>query len=291
MSVRFLSTGQIDALVGGEHPTVGFEYPPSGMQPYYHWLVRTLHLLAEASAGGLRVAREDSGPTMIRVVEGRARIDGTIVALAGQEIDLAAYNNSTALVWLKVASGAGVVQTGAAGAGWPSEAHIKLAEVTLAGGEISAVLDRRSETMWAEGYRPGSLAVAALDGELAGMLPACAWALVTQGTTSAPSVIEIRLQDAQGQALTGTWVLRVRVCDHGQWLAASHAQIAAGEGASVVETIAAQKDLVLKSNTSGVWRVTLTDATAETVELRAGMPPVGGVRADYSAGLSVTHAG
>lgn len=41
---------------------------------------------------------------------------------------------------------------------------------------------------------------------------------------------------------------------------------------------------------NGVIRVSITNATAETVSLRLGPPAVGGVPADYSAPIQITHA-
>jgi hypothetical protein len=145
MTIKELTPDQIEQRVGTRHAGTGIEYPPSGLQPYYHWLMRTLHLLAESSAAALRVARDDADATTIRVLPGRASIGGVALAYAGGTVDLAAHNNDTAYVWLEDDGGA-TVKTAGAATGWPATAHIKLAEVTLAGGEITDVLDRRFET-------------------------------------------------------------------------------------------------------------------------------------------------
>ena len=148
MPIKPLTSKQIDELVGTNHPTTGIEYPPDGLQPYYQWLVRTLHLLAEASAGALRVARDADEPTAVQVAPGRASIDGAAVAYEGETIELQAHNNDTAYLALIEDDGAAKVQVASAGDGWPGDPHVKLAEVSLNAGRITDVLDRRFETIF-----------------------------------------------------------------------------------------------------------------------------------------------
>ena len=148
MAVQPLSSDQIRALVGTRHAATGIEYPPSGLQPYYEWLVQTLHLLAEASAGPFRVAEDDATPMSVRIAPGRASIAGVVLAYAGEVKDLSAYNNDTAYLWLADDAGNAKVGVASSNDGWPGQDHIKLAEVTLAGGEISGMLDRRFETIF-----------------------------------------------------------------------------------------------------------------------------------------------
>jgi hypothetical protein len=148
MAVRELSAEEIEALVGTRHGVTGMEYPPQGLQPYYQWLIRTLHLLAESSAGALRVAQDASSPTAVTVAPGRASIQGVALSYEGGVIDLAGFNNDTVYVWLFDDSGAAAVGFGAEGDGWPVQAHIKLAQVTLEAGAITGILDRRFETVF-----------------------------------------------------------------------------------------------------------------------------------------------
>lgn len=147
MMFRDLTTDEIHALVGGDHGTTGVAYPPAGLQPYYDWLVRTVHKLAESSAGALRVARDDQIDTAVYIAPGRASIGGVALAYGGGTIDLAAFNNDTAYLWFEDDAGAASIGVAGAATGWPAGAHIKLAEATLATGQITAVLDRRFETI------------------------------------------------------------------------------------------------------------------------------------------------
>ena len=71
-----------------------------------------------------------------------------VLDFAGQTSELAAYNNDTAYVWLFDNAGAAGLGIGTDAAGWPGTAHIKLAEVTLAAGVITQLLDRRLETVF-----------------------------------------------------------------------------------------------------------------------------------------------
>lgn len=147
MPIKQLSSEDIRELAGTRHSVTGFEYPPAGLQPYYEWIVRTLHLLSEASVGQLRVSPDESGATVIIVAPGRASISDVPLDYAGETIDLSQYNNSTVYVWLEDDGGSASVNYALSTSGWPTGAHIKLAEVTLAGGAIIEVLDKRFETI------------------------------------------------------------------------------------------------------------------------------------------------
>ncbi len=145
MPIKELTHDEIESLVGTRHPITGIEYPPNGLQPYYQWLVRTLHLLAEASLGALRISADDSSGTSVQVTPGRASISGVVLDHSGQLLDLSSYNNDTAYIWLFNNSGSPSIGIGTDAAGWPGMSHLKLAEVTIVSGQISQILDRRIE--------------------------------------------------------------------------------------------------------------------------------------------------
>ena len=75
MPIQELTSAEIEALVGTRHGVTGVEYPPNGLQPYYQWLMRAVHLLAEAASlsGGLRVSRDTASATRVRRRPGIAR--------------------------------------------------------------------------------------------------------------------------------------------------------------------------------------------------------------------------
>lgn len=148
MAMQELTPEQIDTLAETEHPLAGFAYPRIGLQPYYHWLIRTLHRLGESSAGWLRVGVDDSSHVAVRVTPGGVTINGQALHYAGGVVDLGALNNDTALLWLYDADGDATVGAGAASAGWPTTAHVKLAQVTLDAGRITQVLDLRSQSIF-----------------------------------------------------------------------------------------------------------------------------------------------
>jgi len=134
-------------IVGGAHPVTGVAYPEAGLQPYYAWLIRSLHRLAEASAGDLRVWHDADAAASVWVAPGRCSIAGQALVYAGGSVGLGLYNNSTALIWLE--DNAGVAEIGAAdtGSGWPVGDHLKLAEAQLDSGEVTLITDRRFETL------------------------------------------------------------------------------------------------------------------------------------------------
>lgn len=143
MSIKELSTNQIEGLVGTRHAVTGIEYPPTGLQPYYEWLIRALHLLAESSFGALRVVAGDESDTVVWIAPGRASISGVVLDFAGLSVELSSYNNDTAYLWLYDNSGSPGIGVGADVSGWPGGAHLKLAEVAIASGQITQIIDRR----------------------------------------------------------------------------------------------------------------------------------------------------
>jgi len=142
-----LSSEQIAALAATRHAKVGLLYPEPGLTPYYDWLIRTVHRLAEASASDFRVMADADSASSVWVSPGRASISGTALAFEGGAYDLAAFNNSTALVWLEDVGGVATIGTDALGAGWPASPHLRLAEVVVSAGQVQAITDLRFETM------------------------------------------------------------------------------------------------------------------------------------------------
>ena len=148
MSIKELTPDEIDALVGTRHPVTGVEYPPNGLQPYYYWLIRALHLISESSVGALRVAAEATSATAVQVSPGRASISGVVLDYSGETIDLSGFNNDTAYVWLYNNAGSLAIGTATDAAGWPGVTHLKLAEVVIASGEITQIIDRRIDHLF-----------------------------------------------------------------------------------------------------------------------------------------------
>ncbi|MEM6333750.1 MAG: hypothetical protein AAF823_10475 [Planctomycetota bacterium] len=149
MSTPDLTPTQADALTDTRDPRTGLRYPPIGLQPYHRWLLDTLHRLAAHAASDYLVTPDTATPTSIHVAPGRASIGGTPLPHAGTTLELAALNNDTALVHLTDNAGSPELAASASAVGWPATPHIKLAEVTLAAGAITAITDRRFETILA----------------------------------------------------------------------------------------------------------------------------------------------
>ena len=146
MPAQQLSSEQVAALIDTTDPTTGVTYPAPGTQPWYEWLVRTVHRLARCSAGDLAVYADADDPAGIFIAPGRCTIAGVVLAYPGGSVDLSLFNNATALVYLEDDGGSPLVGAATTLDGWPAGDHLKLAEVTLADGQIAALLDRRFET-------------------------------------------------------------------------------------------------------------------------------------------------
>lgn len=254
-----------DTTPGGtRHAGTGLLYPPENLNPHTMAMYNAMKHLADSCFFDYQVKEDDANNTTIAILPGRAVIDGVVLVYAGGTVDLAALNNDTAYVWVTDNAGSPQIGSGADASGWPSVPHIKLAEVTLASGVITGIVDRRREF--------------ALEAEVDYQLT-----IETQGDTGSPSTISI-----SGAAEVD--FLRVRVADEDGFADATNATIAAGTNTTAVETITATKDLILKSHTDGTFKVDLTNATAETVTLRVGPAPLSPRKANYTNTLDVTHA-
>ena len=148
MPIRDPDPTDTQQLIGTRHATTGIEFPPPGLQPYHDWLIRTLAHLADASCGALRVARDADTPTAVVVMPGRATLASTPIDFPGVTLDLAAHNNTAVLLALIVDAGAPAVHVAPLADGWPADPHIKLAQVTLAAGVVTAIVDRRFESIF-----------------------------------------------------------------------------------------------------------------------------------------------
>ncbi len=190
MGVKDLTKSEAKALEGTRHSVARFEYPAEGLSPYYTWLRNALKHLGDASAGWLRVHKSDAADDQIYVAPGRCVIDGVLLTYAGADVDLAAYQNDTAYVWLYNSGGTATIGTAADGTGWPSDAHIKLAEVTLAT-SVSSITDRRNEWMLRHESHP-----------------TYSISIETQGSTASASRLHIQLQDSDGRTVESQDILR-----------------------------------------------------------------------------------
>jgi hypothetical protein len=101
----------------------------------------------------LEVYKDTAAATTVGIGAGRRNLGNNAVVYAGGTVSLSAYNNATGLVWLYSNSGTATIGTGSS---WPSYPHWKLAEVTIAAGVITGILDRRNEGLSDVVIRSGS---------------------------------------------------------------------------------------------------------------------------------------
>jgi hypothetical protein len=274
MAVKDLTTSQLVGLSGTRHARSGAYVTPLNTENWYAQVMSAFYHLDNASLG-LACMADDATATTVRVTAcGQVPIAGAVYTWSGGAISLSSFNGDTALVYAYVNSGALALGAASIADGWPATEHVKVAAVTVAGSAISTIVD----------YRGAHVISSSHD------LVRYVIALTTQGTTSGASTVTITLVDSAGQRIKITDYLRVRVCNSGAYANATNATIAAGTNTTAVETMTSNKDLVLKSHTDGTYKVTLTDASAETVTLRIGPPTLSGRRGDYTATLNVTHA-
>ena len=134
------------ALAGTTDPNSGLVYPSTDTEN--GWGAQVLRLLQHlltcfAPAGELRVYETDAAADAVGVRAGRRRLGSTVLVYAGSETAVTDLDDdATTYVWLYNNAGTGAIGSGAA---WPSVAHWRLAEVTMADGVITQILDRRGE--------------------------------------------------------------------------------------------------------------------------------------------------
>lgn len=152
MAVKDLTPTQILALINNEdyrHPLTGTRPITAKTQPFDDEVNNRINHLAQASAGFLQVRKDDADDVTVRVMAGRCDINGQVLVYAGGTVDLSSYSNDTAYIWIYDNATVATIGVGSDADGWPSTAHIKLAEVTLSAGQFSEdnIVDRRSECM------------------------------------------------------------------------------------------------------------------------------------------------
>ena len=275
MAVDGLTNAEVTALAGTRDGLSGVEFHTHSETDYFYRMVETQWLLSLASANWFQVLDDDAAALTVRVMPGRAVLAGETLVYAGGTV-AGLTDNDTTYIWL-YDSGGGVAAISSAidATGWPTYAHFKLAEVTVDSGAVTAILDRSREhklglSLWE--------------------VPRYSMTISSQGDTGTASEVTITLEDSGGNALAVVDYLRVRVIEDDGYADSANATIAAGTNTTVVETMTATKDLVLKSHTDGTFKVDLTDASAETVSLAIGPAPIRGRRADYTTIIDVTHA-
>ena len=121
----------------------GVEYIPTGTAPYYLHFRKLLHrlLLASRRANDLRVY--DEGGLDIGVKAGKFWLGATLVSYAGSSGNMLADDKPNIYIYLNAS---GTLVTDEYG-GFPDMAttpHVRLAQVSTSGGDISSITDRRA---------------------------------------------------------------------------------------------------------------------------------------------------
>lgn len=148
MSELPLTDNQAAALSGTTDTDVGATYPSATQKVWqnagyrlFEWFVRAFRL-----ANDLRVFEVADNADAIGVRAGRVKFGATALAYAGADPAVDALtDNDVTYVWLYNSGGTATIASAIDGTGWPAYPHYKLAEVTMSGGVITAILDRRIE--------------------------------------------------------------------------------------------------------------------------------------------------
>ena len=155
MAVKQLSDSEANALsVGGvTDAETGVKFPSADADPWLAPIMRTFGRITALLelASNLRVDQVEGNADAVLVLPGRCSLAGTAYAFAGADpaVDGLADNDTT-LIWAEDDGGGLLLINSAVDAtGWPGTAHLKLAEVTLASGAITQIVDRRIDQIFA----------------------------------------------------------------------------------------------------------------------------------------------
>lgn len=146
MSEKALTDEQAVALSGTTDATTGVTFPQVASNNWAAAIYRTFQRMIDAllRANDLRVYPVEGNADAVGVRPGRIRFGGTALAYAGADPAVDSLtNNATTYVWAY--NNSGVIAISSSTSAWPAYPHRRLAEVTMASGAITAILDRRSE--------------------------------------------------------------------------------------------------------------------------------------------------
>lgn len=140
-------------VTANDHPLCGPIFVSAGTTPWYEADQFARYHTAQALFGHLQVRKATANDTTVHINAGSAMIDGVRHTYAGGTLDLAANDDDTTYIWAEEDDTDLVIDSAVDGTGWPTTPHIKLAEVTLAGGtfEESAIVDRRPDSIFVIG--------------------------------------------------------------------------------------------------------------------------------------------
>jgi len=163
MTEQVLDAVSASGLSGTVDPGTDFAYPnlgQNGWGPDRHRSDARLLDMARLS-DQLRVYAVDTNADAVGVRAGRVFDGSSSIVFSGADpaVDNLA-NNDVTYVWLE-SDGAGGLRVSSAidATGWPATQHIKLAQVTMAAGVVSQVLDRRGEHLYSLGTDSQAMAV------------------------------------------------------------------------------------------------------------------------------------
>jgi hypothetical protein len=135
-------------LAGTTDATTGTIYPTANEDPWLAAYNRQLDQVNAVAVRGndFRVFEVADNADAIGVRPGRIAFANTVLIYAGADPAVDSLtDNDTTYVWLYNASGTATIGSAVDGTGWPAVPHVKLAEVTMASGAITSILDRRGE--------------------------------------------------------------------------------------------------------------------------------------------------
>ena len=256
-----------DDLAGTTDADTGVPYPASTSSPTTsptkgvvnrRMLSRIVSILKPLNQG--RVVQESS--TDIGVFALAYRLGGTAKSYDGVTgVDVTAAGNATYYIYLNSSNTLVYDQTS-----FPADENIyvPLAEVTVAGGAVTAVTDRRPLVLWQIGINDGAVSAAKLADAVADLIPQIDISVGAEGGNEI--VVDIQVQDCQANSNANQFLLHAWLSDTqggAETASTPSAGCTWGTG-TVLEAITANERWTVITDATGAAQVTVGESGVDT---------------------------
>ena len=252
----------VEALDGTTDPRTGLPYVAKGTGPTsvptYEVQYNRRQARQNSALGGVRELQVvDEGGLSVGAYPGAYRLGGLDRSFDGAT-GRTVFDNDVSFVYL---DSAGVLQIVTDATGWPADksTFVPLAEVTAAGGDITAITDVRGRVRT----------------HVAGPADAASWLptlLLSAGAESGDNIdVTVQVKDALGQNLAIRGLVRMWVGDAafgGEAAAAPDGGMSVPTG-TLMQTITANKQIVVLTDATGKAVLRLTQSGSKTFYLMA----------------------
>ncbi|MEM6553533.1 MAG: hypothetical protein AAF750_15565 [Planctomycetota bacterium] len=144
MAIKQLTDSEAANLAGTNDAATGVPFPALNASGWAYDYLRSLQRLLDVSPSDLAVVEVDTAANHAGVLPGSCAFGDYPGGTGSTPAVTTLADDDTTYIWAESDGSNGVQINSATDAtGWPTTAHIKLAEVTMASGAITQITDRR----------------------------------------------------------------------------------------------------------------------------------------------------